>query len=174
MQLVKWTYRVFERGSFEKFSDSEYFLECSLSFYKGSKSKLFYYLCKYFNIEANEDNLEYFEELLNNFLAIEDGVWNLEFKKDDIWDDIKLKVPLIIRYFSMEKFEEEIVFEEIDFSEIYFPSYTMQYISDGANASLTTEIILDVENLERFIKYLLNIIKWEKAKSIKGLLWHKN
>lgn len=70
----------------------------------------------------------------------------------------------------MEKFEEEIVFEEIDFSEIYFPSYTMQYISDGANASLTTEIILDVENLERFIKYLLNIIKWEKAKSIKGLL----
>ena len=65
----------------------------------------------------------------------------------------------------MERLEEELGFEEIDFSEIHFPSYTLQYISDGGNSSLITRVILDIDNLERFTKYIANQIKWENSKN---------
>lgn len=49
---------------------------------RNAQKQPFKYICKYFNIEKNEKNLEYFEELLNNFSAVEDGKEYLMKKKE--------------------------------------------------------------------------------------------
>lgn len=154
----------YQRTEFSKFSDSKFLIDCSLNVCKGAKTKPFYYICKYFNIKADEETLEFYEEMLNNFLAVEEGIWSLKQKRQDILRQIKHRVPLIISELSEDKLAKELGFKEIDFSEMYFPSYTLQYISSGGNSSLTTEIILDTENLEKFTKYLSDKIKWENSK----------
>lgn len=160
----------YQRAEFDNFSDSDHVVDCSLSVCKGAKVKPFYYICKYFNVEATEETLEFYEEMLNNFLAVEEGIKSLENKKDDILQQIKHRVPLIISELSEDRLAKELGFEEIDLSEMYFPSYTLQYISDGGNSSLTTEVILNIENLERFTKYLSDQIKWESSKKYQRAL----
>lgn len=57
---------------------------CSLSVCRNAQKQPFNYICKYFNIDKDEDSLEHFEELLNNFSAVEDGKENLVQKKKRI------------------------------------------------------------------------------------------
>lgn len=54
-------------------------------------------------------------------------------------------------------------FEDIDFSQLYFPKYVFKYISPGGNSSMSCDVTLDINNLERFIDYLSNLIKFKKS-----------
>lgn len=51
-------------------------------------------------------------------------------------------------------------FDDIDFSELYFPRFTFYYISSGGNSSMRTDI---VESLNRFVDYLALSVKFKKS-----------
>ena len=153
----------YKRKELDKFSNSKYVYNCSLSVCRNAQNKPFHYICKYFNIDKSEESLEYFEELLNNFSAVEDGKEYLVKKKEKILKGIEYKIPFLIKKFSNKKIEEKLGFEQIDFSDLYFPKYTMQYISDGGNSSMKAEVLFNLDNLERFINYLAEHIKWQKS-----------
>lgn len=153
----------YKRKELDKFSNSKHVYNCSLSVCRNAQKQPFKYICKYFNIDKNEESLEYFEELLNNFSAVEDGKEYLAQKKEKTIDSIKDRVPFLIKRYSKKKLEEKLGFEQIDFSDLYFPKYTMQYISDGGNSSMKTEVVFNLDNLERFINYLAEHIKWRKS-----------
>ena len=72
-------------------------------------------------------------------------------------------MPFLIKTFSKKKFERKLGFQEIDLSNIYFPKFVFSYISSGGNSSMYTEITLDIENLNKFIIYLSEIIKFKKS-----------
>ena len=55
--------------------------ECSLSVCKNAQQQPFKYICKYFNIEVNEETLEKFEKVFNDFSAAEQGKALLKRKK---------------------------------------------------------------------------------------------
>ncbi|MGX7836070.1 hypothetical protein ACWKSR_13040, partial [Campylobacter fetus subsp. venerealis] len=57
----------FQRSEWDKSISNEYIHNCSASVLKNASNQPFKYLCKYFNIEANEQKLEEFERLLNDF-----------------------------------------------------------------------------------------------------------
>jgi len=54
-------------------------------------------------------------------------------------------------------------FEDIDFSNLYFPKYTFRYVSAGGNSSMSCGITFDINNLERFVKYLSELVKFRKT-----------
>lgn len=153
----------YKRKELDKFSNSKHIYNCSLSVCRSAQKQPFNYICKYFNIDKKEESLEHFEELLNNFSAVEDGKEYLAQKKKRTIEGIEDRIPSLIKRFSKDKLEEKLGFVQIDFSDLYFPKYTMQYISDGGNSSMKTEVIFNLDNLERFINYLAEHIKWRES-----------
>ncbi|MFZ6727341.1 HNH endonuclease [Undibacterium sp. MH2W] len=136
---------------------------CSLSVCKNAHDQPFKYLCKYFNIKVNEETLSTFEEVLNNFSAAEQGKNLLKNERDAIVSSISKSIPWIIRKFNHERVIHELGFDSIDLSDLYFPIYTFQYVSAGGNSSSSCEIRLDINNLDRFVTYLNNLVKFKNS-----------
>lgn len=153
----------YKRKELDKFSYARHVCNCSLTVCRSAQEQPFKYVCKYFNIEKNEESLEYFEELLNNFSAVEEGKVYLADKKEKILESIRDRIPFLIKRFSKKKLDAKLGFQQIDFSDLYFPKYTMQYISPGGNSSMKVDVIFNLDNLERFINYLADQIKWRKS-----------
>lgn len=153
----------FKRKEQLKAKKSEYIHECSASVCKNAEMQPFKYLCKYFNIKSDEETLESFENVLNNFSAAEEGKQLLSNELEKIKESIKNDIPFLIRTFNMKKFMLKLGFKEIDFSTLYFPVYTFRYVSPGGNKSTHCDIRLDIDNLNNFVEYLSEIVKFRKS-----------
>lgn len=136
---------------------------CSASVCKNANNQPFKYLCKYFDIKSNEETLTVFEEVLNNFAAAEQGKVLLKNERDEIVSSISNSIPAIILHFSRERVIQELGFSNIDFSDLYFPVYTFQYVSAGGNSSSKCDIKLNVQNLDKFIAYLSDLVKFKNS-----------
>lgn len=156
----------FKRPSLKEGRDDGNVYECSLSVCKNAQQQPFKYLCKYFNIESNEETLNRFEAVFNAFSAAENGKVLLEEKRKSIIEGISARIPVLIRSFSKKKLSNKLGFAQVDFSNLYFPKYTFRYVSGGGNSSMKCDIVLDVDNLERFVGFLAEKVKF--AQSIAG------
>jgi hypothetical protein len=136
---------------------------CSATVCKNASSQPFKYLCKYFDIKINEETLSTFEEVLNNFSAAEQGKILLKTERDTIISSIQSSIPPIILRFERERVIKELGFDHIDLTDLYFPVYTFQYVSAGGNSSSRCDIKMDVPNLDRFIAYLSNLVKFRNS-----------
>lgn len=139
---------------------------CTSTVCKNASAQPFKYLCKYFNIKTNEETLSNFENVLNNFAAAEQGKKLLLAERDTIIDSIRNDIPSIIYIFSKERLIKKLGFETVDLSDLHFPVYTFQYVSAGGNSSARCDIKLDVNNLDKFVNYLNDLVKFKN--SIKG------
>ena len=133
---------------------------CSSSVLKNASNQPLKYLCKYFDIKINEETLSTFEEVLNNFAAAEQGKVLLKNERDAIVSSISNSIPALILYFSRERVIQELGFSHIDLSDLYFPVYTFQFVSAGGNSSSKCDIKLNVQNLDKFVSYLSNLVKF--------------
>lgn len=155
-----WNYK---QKELSKISSSPNVHNCSLSVLRNANRKPFQYLCKYFDIEKDEETIEFFENMLNNFEAVDEGRTYLQNKKSNILHTIDSDIPTLIKAFSKKRLENELGFEEIDLSDVYFPKYKFQYVSDGGNKSESVDIVFNPSNIESFIYYLNEHIKWKKS-----------
>lgn len=136
---------------------------CSAVVCKNANSQPFKYLCKYFNIKINEATLSKFEDVQNNFTAAEQGKVLLKNERDEIISSISNLIPPIILTFSRKRLISELGFNQIDFSDLYFPVYIFQYISAGGNSSSKCIIKLDIQNLDKLITYLGDLVKFKNS-----------
>lgn len=136
---------------------------CSRTVCDNARKKPFEYVCKYFGIKANEETLSEFENILNNFEAAEEGKKHLQDEKQKILDNIRNDIPFFIKNFSKNKLEKKLGFEQIDMSTAYFPKYVFQYVSSGGNAATQCDIVMNIDNLNKFILYLSEKIKFNKS-----------
>ena len=153
----------FMRPELKKTTQTQNVYQCSLSVCKNAQQQPFKYVCKYFNIEANEDSLSRFEKVFNDFSAAENGKTLLNIKRTEIIKGISSQIPFLIRTFSNKKLTEKLGFEAVDLSNLHFPKYTFQYVSGGGNSSMKCDVVFDLENLEKFIGYLSEKIKFSKT-----------
>ena len=153
----------FKRKKWKEISKNNQVHNCSSTVCKNASDQPFKYLCKYFDIKINEDTLSSFESVLNDFSAAEQGKTLLQNEKDSILLSIKNDIPALIYYFSKNKLTKKLGFEVIDFSDFYFPVYTFQYVSSGGNSSLKCDIKLNIENLNKFVIYLNELVKFRKS-----------
>ena len=137
--------------------------ECSSTVCNGARQQPFKYLCKYFDLKANEETLTNFENVLNNFSAAEQGKVLLKNERDTIVKSISSEIPVLIKLLSKRKLIKKLGFTNIDFSQFYFPRYSFKYVSAGGNSSMEYVIILDIENLNKFVEYLSRVIKLKNS-----------
>jgi len=156
----------FQRKEWDKNITNNRIHNCSATVCKNANNQPFKYLCKYFNISINEETLSNFETVLNNFSAAEQGRELLIKKRNLILKNLKHSIPSIIYFFSQKRLIKKLGFEHIDLSDLHFPVYTFQYVSAGGNSSFKCDIKLDIRNLNKFIFYLNDSIKYKN--SIKG------
>lgn len=142
---------------------SEYIHDCSASVCKNAEMQPFKYLCKYFNIKSDESTLEEYENVLNNFSAAEEGKSLLGTQLNELKASLKGEIPFLIRKIGMKKFMKKLGFEDVDFKTVYFPTYTFRYISPGGNKTTSCDIMLDISNLNNFVEYLSEKIKFRKS-----------
>lgn len=155
----RWNYK---RTQLQKQRYAPNVYNCSRSVCDNAKRKPFEYVCKYFGIKATEENLSKIEDILNNFEAAEDGKRRLQNEKKAIRESIKSDIPFLIRNFS-KKLDRKLGFHDIDMSTAYFPRYIFQYISSGGNASMRCDVIFDIDNLNRFVQFLAEKVRFRKS-----------
>ena len=142
-------------------TSNEYY--CSLSVCRNAQNQPFKYLCKYFNIQIDENTLNIFESMLNDFSAAEEGKQILLKEREEIIENNKINIPFIIRKFRLNKFFDELGYTPVDTDNSFFPKYTFKYISPGGNSSMKCDIELDLDNLERFVAFLYSQIQLKKT-----------
>jgi len=136
---------------------------CSLTVCRNAAQQPFKYVCKYFNIKPDEETLEKFETTLNNYLAAEQGKELLKNERDKILEGITDQLPWYKFIIRQDELLEQLGFTMIDFSQLYFPKYTFQYISGGGNSSMRCDVVFDTKNLADFVQYLSELIKFRKS-----------
>lgn len=158
----RWNYK---RPQFRKDGNSPNVCNCSRSVVAGAGNNPLRYVCKYFHFEADETTLQGFETMLNNFTAAEDGKRSLKAEKEEILAGISHEVPCLIRKFSRRALSRHLGFKDVDFNEVYYPSFIFRYVSPGGNASIQTTVTMDIPNLNRMVEHLNGRIKWKKSVS---------
>ena len=133
--------------------------QCSASIVKNASDQPYKYLCKYFNINVDEATLKQFEKVLNDFSAVEQGKILLANERDAILLSIRNSIPSHILKNHHARVVSELGFKNISMSQLYFPSYTFQYISAGGNSSSQFVLTFDIAQIERFIVYLAGLLK---------------
>lgn len=136
---------------------------CTSTVCKNASAQPFKYLCKYFNIKTDEETLSNFESVLNDFSAAEQGKKLLLDERELIVNSIKNDIPSLIFTLSKERLLKKLGFESIDLSDLHFPVYTFQYVSAGGNSSARCDIKLDVDNLDKFVNYLNDLVKFRNS-----------
>ena len=136
---------------------------CSRTVCDNARKKPFEYICKYFGLKATEDTLSDFENILNNFEAAEEGKKHLQHEKREIFESIQSEIPILIKTLSKKTLEKKLGFEQIDMSTAYFPKYIFKYVSSGGNASTECDVVMDIDNLNKFILFLSEKIKFKKS-----------
>lgn len=155
----KWNYK---RKYLKDKKDTANIHQCSRSVCDNARKKPFDYICKYFGIKADEETLSNFEAILNNFEAAEEGKQHLQAEKAQIIKSIEGDIPALIKKLS-KKLEQNLGFEQVDMSTAYFPKYVFEYVSSGGNASTHCDVVMDINNLNRFIMFLSDKIKFNKS-----------
>ena len=156
----KWNVK---RDALAKNSYAPYVYQCSRTVCDNARREPFKYICKYFGIKADEETLGRFEEILNNFSAAEDGKTALKNERSAILESIQNEVPYLIKKLSSKKLEKNLGFDEVDFSTLYFPRYEFKYTSAGGNTGTSYDLVMDLDNLNRFVVFLSEKIKFSKS-----------
>ena len=153
----------FKRSNWSQTRNTKFVHNCSASVCKKAGEQPFKYLCKYFGVKPNEEGLENYESIFNDFAAAEQGKSLLVKQKNELIASISGSIPWLIKRFNPERLERKLGFEPVDLGDYYVPVYSFQYVSSGGNSSMTTAISLDARNLERFIGYLADLVKFRKS-----------
>lgn len=155
----RWSYK---RPYASKRENNAYIYNCSRTVCNNAQLQPFKYVCKYFNISINEESLEYYENMLNDFEAAVEGIKKLENKKGEIRASIDHQIPYLIKKFNGKRLEKELGFLPVPQS-IPFPKYEFRYVSPGGNASLKSVVYLNIKNLNGFVQFLADKIKFRKS-----------
>ncbi len=153
----------FKRTAWNSGIKKHQIFHCSATICKNASNQPIKYLCKYFNIDISENSLENFESVLNDFAAAEEGKKILKTERNLILTNVSNSIPWLIYKFEKELLIEKLGFDQVNFKDLYFPLYTFQYVSAGGNSSMKCDIKLDIQNLDKLIFYLNDIIKYRKS-----------
>ena len=130
--------------------------DCSLSVFNQARRFPVKYFFKYFGLPVNEGSLELLEEFYNKILSIKEGCNYLEFKKEDIEQQLKNTFPTRILEDTDTLYKHIDFLKPIKIKEIKFPIYYFRYISTGGNAKQEISIEFNLETIESFSQYIIN------------------
>lgn len=155
----RWNYQ--HSGLFSR-QNHNLIYHCSRSVVSNAQLDGFKYLCKYFNIRADEKHRVLANDMLNNFVSYTESRNLLETKRNNLFDTIKKKLPFLIRIFK-ESLYKKLELAPLDLKSVIYPRYIFSYTSPGGNSGLSYKLELSIPTLQRFIEWLDDKIKYKKS-----------
>jgi len=153
----------FQRSNWSRIDNFHDNINCSLSICKNAKIEPIKYVSKYFNIKPTEENLTFFENVLNDFESVNNGRKSLIDQQETLISSLSTKIPKVIIKFWNIRLKKELGFLPIEMEDIHFQTFTFQYVSSGGNSSAKCDIILDLVNLNNLVFYLNDRINFQKS-----------
>lgn len=158
----------YSRTKNEKRLNADNVYDTSLQVVRKASEEPIKYLCKYFNIQSTEENLNQLQDIGNNISRMENTVANLEMRQREIETDFNPPKFIVKHYYNelMDKIGMDI--PEIN---IEYATYTFEYVSAGGNSSQKSVITFDGETVEAVSEYISEKIKYNKsAKAQRALM----
>lgn len=121
---------------------------------------------KYFDFKVEKEEINNLKEMLNKIISIEEGRDLLKQEREDIINEIKEELPLLIRLLGSKALVRAAGIPYINNSLSYIPTYEFRYIYPAGRNQLINIIKFTPERLEEFINYLTN--KLDKRNSRAG------
>ncbi|MGX7196765.1 HNH endonuclease [Enterococcus olivae] len=126
------------------------------------------YLCKYFDINPTEENLNQLQEIGENISRMENTVENLRLREQEIETDFD-PPKFILKYYKKELMEK--LGAEIPNINVKYAEYIFEYVSAGGNSSQKSTITFDGETVEATASFISEKIKYKKsAKAQRALM----
>ena len=155
----RWNYK--HAGLFSRQNHSQVY-NCSRTVVSNAQLDGFKYLCKYFDINIDEDSRNSANKMLGNFESYSESRELLQTKRDDLFEKIKNDLPFIIRIFKTSLYKK-LELTELDLKSVIYPRYTFSYTSPGGNSGINYSLELSVSQLQDFISWLDSKIKYKKS-----------
>lgn len=154
-----WNYK--HPGLFSRQNHGQIY-HCSRSVVSNAQLDGFRYLCKYFDIAIAEESRNAANEMLNNFESYLESRELLQRKRNALFSKIERRLPLFIRMFKPSLYKK-LGLTGLDLDSVIYPEYIFSYTSPGGNSGLQYTLELSVSELERFIDWLDEKIKYKKS-----------
>ena len=133
---------------------------CSLQVVRNASADPLKYLMKYFNIRPTEDNLTEVETLGEEISRLENAVFNLYEREQEIASSIN-PPAFILRHYRREFMER--VGVKLSPITVPYPQYAFEYVSAGGNSSQSTTIELNTQTIDELVMTLSRKIRWRKS-----------
>jgi len=115
---------------------------------------------KYFNIKADDANLNGLEELGENIARLENAVDNLHQREASITTSFN-PPDFILKHYA-DEFMAQVGVELTPIS-VPYPVYAFEYVSAGGNSSQRTAVKLDTQTIDALIETLSQKIRFSKS-----------
>lgn len=133
---------------------------CSLQVVRNASADPIRYLMKYFNIKADEENLEDVEILGDEIARLEGAVDNLKEREASITESFD-PPAFILKHYS-DEFMRHIGVELSPIS-VPYPVYTFEYVSAGGNSAQRTTVTLNTKTIDALAEVLAQKIRFSKS-----------
>lgn len=164
----------YKRKELSKLRNEPNVKDCSLQVLNSARREPIKYVCNNFNIKYNEETLAQFENILNSFISVEEGKELLKKQRKRIVKSIIKDIPIMIRITHKEKLIRKLGFEDINFTDVYYPNFKFQYVSAGGNSSQSSNFELNIDNLHKLVTYISEQVnKRKSAKYQRALMTSK-
>lgn len=161
----------YQRDKYERDLDNEFVYSASLNIVRRASEEPIKYLCKYFNIDATEENLNQLERIGENISRIENTVNNLYWREQEIKESFN-PPNFILKYYEDELYERLSL--DVPHVEVEYAEYVFEYVSAGGNSSQRTTIEFNSETVEATARYVAEQIRKKKsAKYQRSLMTNK-
>ena len=142
----------------------------SLAVVRRASEEPFKYLCKYFNLKPNEENLELIQELGETVSRYVNAKQNLDNRLQKIKSTLNPPNFIIKHYYSEFLQQINVRLPHIKF---HYPKYVFEYVSAGGNSSQRTTITLNEQTIDALINYIDKNITNSKTASVQRALMTK-
>ena len=133
---------------------------CSLQVVRNASADPIKYLIKYFNVRADEANLEEVERFSDSIGRLEAALDNLRQREAAITESIN-PPRFILKHYKSQFMSR--VGVELSPIEISYPLYVFEYVSAGGNSSQKTIVTLNTDTADALIETLGEKIRFRKS-----------
>lgn len=157
--ISDWNYK--HNKLFNRENNNQIF-HCSRQVVSNAQFDGFKYVCKYFNIPIDEIHRNLANDMLNNFNSYLESRDLLLLKQDNLFNSIKDELPFLIKIFKNSLYKN-LGMIALDLKTVIYPRYNFQYTSSGGNSGLSYTLELSTDELQKFINWLDERIKYKKS-----------
>lgn len=161
----------YSRSKNKKTTNTQNVYSTSLQVVKKASENPIAYLCKYFEIKPNQENLDQLQKIGTNISRMENTIENLQLRQKDIEESFN-PPKFIMKYYYKELMDK--IGMDVPAIDMEYAQYVFEYISAGGNSSQKSVITFNGETIEAVMNHIAEKIHFfNSAKGQRALMTNR-